>query len=1417
MATPNHLDENFSSFTIMEEVEHPLPINKELEDTAELFISDAITINNKLFNDGNIVWVPVKHSTRRPKTDLNKLLLQHKGLVPLHQYISKYDDYESLPPAWNDIEILSNKLNCIFSSYKHVDWICLGTDKCNYTISSQLKYKNPAAYVKSLGKSATTSIPNDESKNPPAENKTNLDQHNNNTFSLPHEDPLIQNKKYYDDRETDPQKQHNFLFHQTNLGTNVRLHQVIYGKVNSEDEISKIIEQTKSDINKNTADLLSNHPNIINEYNKANNQFALLLTCACCGMREYQESNLQPLSKLNVLKFDSENEHDKIKLSKIQHASTTKDPISGISHDKVFSYYVENDSHFHLHPEFVEKDIDKKSPSKCHICPSCWTSISKNNKRPKSSISYGFDFGWLNRIGIPSLTAMEKMALSTARTYMTLFKFSLHSAGKGEQATMRGQSICFPQPDSVEVLDNVQVKNLNIHDNISILFVGPQLQFEQRLANALPFGDHFEPRHEILVRVNLALNALDPNRNSKGFDSESSKLYFSSKGEDGKYHPESLMDKLINNASFDDSDNVSNTDLLALSNDPAGALPQAFVDKQNEEEASSTNTNSNINIPVTIDHIYIGPQNGIVDDDPVKEFLVAVKESFAFNKVNPDNKVKPCSNVVNAKSEEVKRQEPIKIGRDTTAFNEYTSNSTLIAKSYPHLFPTGVGPAQQGPLSISNSKHLLLQFNAEFGSCAQLTFQLFNQYQRHCGSTSISIHVKNNSKSFVLFKELMEDMKSFEKDLDNAILYPTLQTSIKLIKLLQDILTVFRPGISYSSASRSAEIGTFINSGRFFGRAVIFSTTAPDPIGNCNDIRRCFSSTSNICFPATESDFITHLKKSKVDKSMSFKLITNPLGKEDLIKFTYSKLMTLMTSNATATAAGYLHDLNNTFDIIYGNPLTSTTRTSSVLKQGIFGFNSASFSVNECNGKGWLHNHALIHGGLSGWLTDALASFTSLHEPLQKYIDSIVTCSLPSEVHKQSMLRRVCGFPPYRAGHNVPPQNASFENNDTSSQSFMSHTYATVEGTQLHLHHGSRCHKGAVGKYQCAQSYPKQCVESTTPVKLTRLNNDLIILINQKAKPQDLTNNQFTLYADYIENKVGDLFNTDCSAFKIKEFNGNSVVSLVENNKEGTIKQQSNQHSTSTNPQYKNPLSTILKEEDMIVVEPLRPTINVDKEEKKMNYDLNTDTLIKELLDVMENEEGEEALPTVQNNELLIALNALKTACASGTTCSETFLDKIIQSLPPKYKHVMSKVLSQRNGKVTDFNIILNGLRGCNTAVYYLSTHAAAKVSVFYLLKYITKDPVDRSATAPLAVIAREAIQNLDSFGSVAEDAGTSKRSAQYVLNRIMNKFNGQGEYSLSLAAACLLGTPAEPVTHNSQFLNVNAAIKYAVLKVFVV
>ncbi len=173
-------------------------------------------------------------------------------------------------------------------------------------------------------------------------------------------------------------------------------------------------------------------------------------------------------------------------------------------------------------------------------------------------------------------------------------------------------------------------------------------------------------------------------------------------------------------------------------------------------------------------------------------------------------------------------------------------------------------------------------------------------------------------------------------------------------------------------------------------------------------------------------------------------------------------------------------------------------------------------------------------------------------------------------------------------------------------------------------------------------------------------------------------------------------------------------------------------------------------------------------------------------------------------DHLRVALYELMDASQRGKELQTLYLGRLIEYLPDFHHEKLYKAIVKRNGKMVNFNPVLTALRGCNTAIYYISAGSAAKTTMFYLLKYLTKDPTTRACTAS---IAKSCHDDITAYPSLAADTGTDERTARHWLNRIMNKFNGYGEYSGMLICACLLGAVAEPISHKAHTFSLKSTL----------
>jgi hypothetical protein len=128
----------------------------------------------------------------------------------------------------------------------------------------------------------------------------------------------------------------------------------------------------------------------------------------------------------------------------------------------------------------------------------------------------------------------------------------------------------------------------------------------------------------------------------------------------------------------------------------------------------------------------------------------------------------------------------------------------------------------------------------------------------------------------------------------------------------------------------------------------------------------------------------------------------------------------------------------------------------------------------------------------------------------------------------------------------------------------------------------------------------------------------------------------------------------------------------------------------------------------------------------------------------------------------------------------------------------IAKKLPCRNSNIVMFNPTLTSFTGSNTAAYFLGMLEQARGALFYLVKYLTKDKTELSASL---VVLLDARKHIDKYPSVADDAGTAIRTTQHFLVRVLNSLSGMSEYGAPQAASVVLECPCTWVSHEFTYV----------------
>ena len=112
-------------------------------------------------------------------------------------------------------------------------------------------------------------------------------------------------------------------------------------------------------------------------------------------------------------------------------------------------------------------------------------------------------------------------------------------------------------------------------------------------------------------------------------------------------------------------------------------------------------------------------------------------------------------------------------------------------------------------------------------------------------------------------------------------------------------------------------------------------------------------------------------------------------------------------------------------------------------------------------------------------------------------------------------------------------------------------------------------------------------------------------------------------------------------------------------------------------------------------------------------------------------------------------------------------------------------------------SLFMAALLGCNTNVSVLGGSAQALNALFYLIGYLSKNPVKPNAWTTCVAAA---LQNSQHNESVAEDKGTATRNAKFILQKVLNRLNALAEMNDTQLSMLLLGFASFKCSHRFSF-----------------
>ena len=708
---------------------------------------------------------------------------------------------------------------------------------------------------------------------------------------------------------------------------------------------------------------------------------------------------------------------------------------------------------YHLHPEFVEeyRKENGKVGFRAKLCSGCSTSIMSNTI-PARSIASGVDFGDYRRIGLEPLTLRERQIVAKVRHYLNIIKIESNTGRQFDHthSALKGCGIIFDH-DSPHVVKKLLDPD-SINGDVKIQFVGPNGEYDRLIAKALKSanvcGRSFVIYQwiDVLQRINKWYKGDDP-----------------------------LPSFVELRQTIDECNN-------ALVQGATRTADEAVQKKMNiaRDDCANIRATSALSAKKALGC------HELNDEFPMRCVYVTSSEKTAYNnRADVDHEfLSSTAETMGIDVQEQKKQfkeNVIKSFRDKDPMNEYLTLDEGLVKAHPDVFLFGHAyrGAKSPCLTPKQREHLLLQFTTAAAACQPLIFHQFDQMQRH--ETVKAVYGKTrDKKNFDRFVAKFVS-QHFQDKLRKAVADPRSPAGRSVMADVSHMLSSSGKSVTFGSLERARSKGEIMALGRRFGCASTFLTFAIDDVNNANAIRMTMRSSNNHEYPSCVS--------SKI-----YEAVKNGFVVDDVdipIPKSYSERYSLLVGNPVGAALVYRKIVNDILSILIGRS-ASAKRTDFVSwdndSTGIMGTNLCCFGKTETTGRGSLHFHVVLWGGISPDILEIISDSTQLSRKVGSVLDSMYSATLERSCHIADLATkelkllsndlRVKRIMPPRALQ-IPPDPLE----DVTGKRYVSHLSSTVNQCGVH-EHTFTCYKGTTGFNGCRLNKPSGLVDETLPVML---------------------------------------------------------------------------------------------------------------------------------------------------------------------------------------------------------------------------------------------------------------------------------------------------------------------------------------------
>ena len=703
----------------------------------------------------------------------------------------------------------------------------------------------------------------------------------------------------------------------------------------------------------------------------------------------------------------------------------------------VFVQSSESKMAYHVIPDLVTYNrISGKH--EVRLCNTCKHTIRTKGNAPKISVANGYDFGCIWKSALTELTNVEMCLVAKVRIYSDIIKLRApeNLGSNTRMSALKGHVIAMRHTGAQQAAE--VLPRLTIDDYVVVYFIGEKDRWNNirrnwKLHSVLK--DRLQVRLDVVAKWLNVFRAVNPLYRDIPYlelnDPEHRQLLLS------------IPEKILDNAH--------------VTNDP---LTERLERQSCSSTAPTVPDHNHLCQPDSADHSDIVDENERAVDSvllndfsgdmphagttPEGKTLEAIQMTLNYAAYDSSEKDFPENDNGLCHGQQSDPIIPIAVERQGELLNEYTHNDELLYGAFPWLFLFGKGLCGNGPVPRSHTKYLLQHFNKRFSQDHNFIFLLFNQLQRHAASSICSARVYAANGGIRRFIDTLNS-NNFDQKLADAVRDPTSNSSrIFLRKLLPNVKTCGSK-VPFGPVERQESKYKSYAMKQHFGNPPFFLTLTPNEINSPLCIRLC----------KRDGDALSTLND---------------------ITLIQAETRAYMTSrNPVAAALFFDRIIQMTIKYLLGIDMSSNQKSTVPFqnrRKGVLSTIVAHFGVVECQGRGTLHTHMFIWGGLPPFLLQKCAEYHDLVEQLQEVLDSMLTAEISKEGYdgrsERSQAEAAHGARFYPSLYECP---SPFDN-PMWPEAFQERYESVASAVQVHSHTFT-CHKGKAGKIGCRMGYPQ--------------------------------------------------------------------------------------------------------------------------------------------------------------------------------------------------------------------------------------------------------------------------------------------------------------------------------------------------------